>query len=123
MTEADQVAREPKVEPALWWGMFAGPIAWAFDLGFSYSLVQHACSTGHFYVLYLIDGICGAVALSGFFLAYGAYKRFPGDVKEEGGRPQDRAHFQAVTGMLFSLSFTVVILALSLPRWILSPCS
>jgi hypothetical protein len=34
--------------------MWAGPLAWAIDLGFSYVMAQHACSTGHYYVLHVI---------------------------------------------------------------------
>ena len=106
----------------IWWMMFAGPIAWACDLGFSYVLAQHACSTGHHYVLHLITVVCAAIALSGFAAAWSAYDRLPEEAREEGARPMDRAHFQILFGIVVSLAFTVVIVAEAIPRWILNPC-
>jgi hypothetical protein len=62
------------------------------------------------------------VALSGFLTGIADFKRLPSHVAEEGGSPFDRAHFQAILGMTFSLTFALVILAGTVPRWILSPC-
>ena len=122
MSAQEQLARETRFEFYGWWGIFAGPIAWAMDEGFSYSVVQHACSTGHFYVLYAATAVFISVALSGFFVALKSYLRFPqGEL--DGGKPHDRAQFQGILGMIFSLGFLVVILALGVPRWLLSPCS
>jgi hypothetical protein len=92
------------------------------DLGLSYTLEQHSCSTGHHYVLHVISIACFVIALTGFATGLMEFRRFPGGTKEEGGSPFDRAHFQALMGMIFSLSFAVVIIAGSVPRWILSPC-
>jgi len=122
LSTQEQLARETRFEFYGWWGIFAGPIAWAMDEGFSYSVVQHACSTGHFYVLYAATAVFISVALSGFFVALKSYLRFPqGEL--DSGKPHDRAQFQGILGMIFSLGFLVVILALGVPRWLLSPCS
>jgi hypothetical protein len=106
----------------LWWGLVAGFVAWGLDLGLSYMLEQHSCSTGHYYVLRIISSICMALALSGFALGFMEFKRLPENATEEGGSHFDRAHFQGLLGMAFSLCFAVVIIAASVPRWILSPC-
>lgn len=110
------------MELALWWSLFAGPVSWLFDLGFSYSLTQHSCSTGHYYVLHLISALCFVGALSGLYFGLANYRRFDAG-SEEGGYPHDRAYFQALIGILFSISFAIVIIAGSVPRWVLSPCS
>lgn len=122
MVNQEQLARETRFEFDLWWGIFAGPISWAFDLGCSYTMVQHACSTGHIYVLHIIDAIALLIALSGFHLALKGFRTFP-EGEPSGGKPHDRAHFQSILGMIFSAAFVVVNLAIALPRWILSPCS
>jgi len=122
LADQEQLARDTRFEIDLWWGIFAGPIAWAFDEGFSYSVVHHACSTGHFYVLYLTTIFSVLVALSGLFMALKGFRRFP-QGHPSGGRPHDRAHFQAILGMIFSIGFVIVILALGVPRWLLSPCT
>ena len=74
------------------------------------------------YVLHVISIVCFAIALTGFGTGLVEFRRFPGTTSEEGGSHFDRAHFQALLGMAFSLSFAVVVIAGSVPRWILSPC-
>lgn len=106
----------------LWWCMMAGPVAWAADLGFSYVLAQHACSTGHHYVLHLISFVCFVIALTGAAAGISEHKKLPEEVTEKGPRPFDRAYFQFLFGMVFSFAFAVVIIAGAVPRWILSPC-
>jgi hypothetical protein len=122
MAEAELKVEQGHTPPLIWWCMFAGPIAWAADLGFSYVLTQHSCSTGHHYVLHVITLVCFLLALSGAFA--GLYENFrtPDDAVEEGRRPRDRAYFQVLFGLIFSFAFAVAVVAASVPRWILSPC-
>src|SRR5438270_13971123 len=109
MAELEKTVR-PREAPALvWWTMFAGPFAWASDLGFSYVLAQHTCLTGHHYVLHLITIVCAAIALSGFAAGWTGYRVLPQEASEEGVRPMDRTHFQVLFGIVSSLAFTVVI--------------
>ena len=122
MERSEHVIRAGRTPWGLWWSLGAGFIAWSTDLGLSYMLEQHSCSTGHHYVLHVIDAVSLVIALSGFGTGLVEFKRFPGSTSEEGGSPFDRAHFQALLGMAFSLVFAVVIVAGSVPRWILSPC-
>jgi hypothetical protein len=122
MSTSEQIIKSGRTPRGLWWSLTAGFGAWAVDLGVSYVLEQHSCSTGHHYVLHVVSAVCLAIAVSGFETGLLEYRRFPGDTSEEGGSPFDRAHFQAVLGMIFSLSFAVVIIAGWVPRWVLSPC-
>ena len=122
MSTSEQMIKSGRTPRGLWWSLTAGFGAWAVDLGVSYVLEQHSCSTGHHYVLHVVSAVCLAIAVSGFGAGLLEYRRFPGDTSEEGGSPFDRAHFQAVLGMIFSLSFAVVIIAGWVPRWVLSPC-
>ncbi len=104
-------------------GIWLGPLAWALDLGFSYSLVAHSCSTGHYYVLHLVSAVCAAIALAGLGIAAQQYRQLPPGVNEEGGSVLDRVHFMALLGMTSSVGFFILIIAGAVPRWILSPCS
>ena len=122
MAELEHTVRRGQAPALIWWTMFAGPLAWACDLGFSYVLEQHTCSTGHHYVLHVITAICALIALTGFATGWVAYGAIPRDASDEGARPVDRTHFQVLFGMVFSLAFTVVIIAEAVPRWILHPC-
>jgi hypothetical protein len=122
MAPFEQIIKSGRTPWGLWWSLIAGFAAWAADLGLSYMLEQHSCSTGHRYLLHVISAVCLAIAVSGFGTGLVEFRRFPGNSSEEGGSPFDRAHFQALLGMIFSLSFAVVIIAGWVPRWVLSPC-
>ena len=122
MAELEKTVRPREAPAVVWWTMFAGPFAWACDLGFSYVLQQHTCSTGHHYVLHVITVVCALIALTGLAAGIAAYKRIPEEANDHGMRPMDRTHFQVLFGMVFSITFTVVIVAEAVPRWILNPC-
>ena len=122
MARSEQQIQAGRTPLGLWWSPIAGFAAWAFDLGFSYVLEQHSCSTGHHYLLHAISVVSLAIALTGFGTGWVEFKRFPGTTSEEGGSYFDRAHFQALLGMAFSLSFAVVVIAGAIPRSILGPC-
>jgi hypothetical protein len=122
MDELQETVRRGEAPGLVWWAMCAGPLAWAADLGFSYVLTQHSCSTGHHYVLHVITIVCALIAVSGFVAGWSAYSTIPGEATKDGERPLDRTYFQVLFGIVFSLSFTVVIIAGAVPRWILSPC-
>lgn len=122
MAEVEKTVDRGRAPATLWWAMCAGPVAWAADLGFSYVLAQHSCSTGHHYVLHLITVLCFLLALTGTLSAYSEHSKLPREVSEEGARPLDRAYFQILFGAVFSVAFAVVIIAGAVPRWILGPC-
>ena len=106
----------------LWWSLGAGFLAWGIDLGFGYVLAHHACAIGSRLELNIVTLISLLIALSGAIPGAIAYHRLPHDTSEEGGRPHDRAHFQSLLGIAFSLSFAVVILMAAIPTWIHAPC-
>ena len=122
MAEFEQTVASGHTPAGLWWCIFAGPVAWGIDLAFSYVLTQHSCSTGHHYVLHLITAICFLIAASGAVAGYLQYQRLPREVTEEGPRSWDRAYFQVLFGIVFSVSFAIVVIAGAIPRFILSPC-
>ena len=105
----------------LWWGILIGPVAWVLDQGLSYSIDQHACSTGKFYELHLITAACLLLALSGFLVGLRQLRKVPAG-QDDGGTPRDRSWFMAWLGILLSLEFALVVVAMAVPKVILSPC-
>ncbi len=105
----------------LYYGVLAGPLAWAGDEGLSYMLDQHACSTGHYYVLHVITILAILICVSGVLISLQQLSAAGGG-SEEGGSVRDRAFFMARLGVAMSIGFTLVIIALAVPRWVLSPC-
>lgn len=122
MAELERIVRRGETPALVWWTIFAGPFAWACDLGVSYVLAQHTCSTGHHYILHVVTIVCALIALSGLAAGWAVYKVLSHEAREEGVRPADRTHFQVLFGIVLSLAFTVAILAEAVPRWILNPC-
>ena len=54
MTSQKPIVEAGKTPVGIWWSLVAGFAAWGIDLGLSYMLEQHSCSTGHYYVLHTI---------------------------------------------------------------------
>ena len=107
---------------ALWWGVFAGAVGFALDEVLSYAIVQHTCSTGYHWLLHLYTALAIVLAFSGFFAARWCYQRLPETATLSGGMVESRSRFMAIYGMAASIAFTVVIIALAIPKWAMSPC-
>lgn len=105
----------------LWYGILIGPLIWSADQWISYSLVAHACSTGHFYLLKLITAISFVIAMSGALVATLNLARTR-EASTEGGSVADRSRFMAILGIAASLGWATLIVAMGIPRFILSPC-
>lgn len=120
MAESTHVRPAPPAAPQIL-GVVIGPLAWGADLLISYAVVQHSCSTGHYYVLHLISAICFAIAIAGALMSWRYYTGVRA-ANDEGGSPFDRSHFLNLLGVVSSVGFAIVIIAGALPRWILSPC-
>jgi hypothetical protein len=103
-------------------GVLLGPFAWILDEGLSYSLEQHSCSTGHFYVLHVISAVALIIALGGAGIAWRQLS-LVGTGSEEGGSIRDRSWWMARLGIALGIGFGVVIVALAVPKILLSPCS
>jgi hypothetical protein len=88
----------------------------------SYSITQHACSTGHHWELHLLSLLSGTAAAGATFIAYRNLRLTSEKERSDGGMPLDRTRFMAITGLMISAFFFVVIIAEAVPRFILSPC-
>ena len=107
---------------ALWWGIFAGPLAWAADLTISYGLVQWTCAHGGVAMLHTMTLFTLAVTASGGWTAWRAHQQIPEGRPTDGGGEIDRARFMAVLGLASTLLFAVSIVGLAVPRWVLDAC-
>lgn len=122
MGNADQFVDRGRTPARVFWSLIAGFVGWGADLGISYTVEQHTCSTGHHYLLHVITIVTLIIALSGLAAGISGFRRLPGDSTDHGGNPHDRAHFQSLMGIVFSASMAIVIIANAVPRFILHPC-
>jgi hypothetical protein len=107
---------------ALWAGILAGPVAWAFDLGVSYALVKWTCSSQRDTLLHMIPPAALAVVAGGAIVSDLALRRTPRHMPTDGGDPRGRARFMAVLGLTSCALFAVTIVAGAIPQWVLDAC-
>lgn len=105
--------RVPRRDLLLWLGMLAGPVAWALQLQATYSLAPTACTVESKLFLHLVSLGCLLLALGGAALARHLGK---------GACAESRERFMAVSGVVLSLGFALVIVALEVPNWVLRVC-
>src|SRR5947209_7989691 len=107
---------------ALWWGVLAGPIAFALDETISYATVQHSCSTGVHGIEHFYTALGILIACSGIAAAQWCYRRIPTSVSLEQGSTESRSRWMAIYGTAASIVFIVVMIAISIPKWAMSAC-
>lgn len=103
-------------------GMFLAPSAWALQLLINYSLTTTVCATGQAWLLHLVSLLAALTALGGALLARTAWTRLTSGSSQEGDADASSRRFLALTGMILSAFFVLVIVAGDLPAWWLSPC-
>jgi uncharacterized membrane protein YidH (DUF202 family) len=102
--------------------LLSGFVAFACQLSLHYVLRGHACHTQSPGLLYAITGCALLLTVVGGLLGFGILRALPADKHEEGGKPHDRAHFQALLAVGFNISFGVAIVALAIPAFLLPTC-
>jgi hypothetical protein len=106
------------------WPAFLAPLIALLDQSVAYSLVEWSCATQNSHVLHWVHFIFFAVAVTVTLPAWADSARYraatavPSDAGEAGGRPRMMSVAAALSGALSAL----VILAMWVPTWFLSPC-
>ena len=122
MIEGSESKRPPRLDVLLWSGFFAGPIAWVADLLISYSLVPTVCESGTRLPLIIVTAVAAIVSLAGAVIARSQSRFVPGGSQNEGSPDASRRRTMAVSGIVLSVAFTIVILAQAVPKVILDVC-
>jgi hypothetical protein len=112
---------EIATDTMLWAGVLAGPLVWSADLLISYSTVPHACKAGVVLPLHLYSLAAAGVALAGYWMARAALHRVQSHQNPAAGRAS-RGRFLAFCGMFLNCGFGLLIVAMAIPRFVLSPC-
>ena len=108
-----------------WGGWAVATVAWVLHLIVSYSVVEWYCRRGGDIeperVTLALNGltlITALMAAAGIWLAWHNLRR----VRQAGEDGRSRARFMAVSGILISTFFLVVILVEGIPPLVLGPC-
>jgi hypothetical protein len=105
---------------ALWFGLGAGPVAWAALLEINYVLSYVACEQRQSWMLHL--GTAGALVITAAG-ALAAWFAAPALHGPPGSTAEARARFMAVGGLALCAWFALVILATAIPVLFLDPCT
>jgi hypothetical protein len=108
--------------PLLRVSLLSGFVAFACQLSLNYVLRSHACNAHSSTILRAITVCALALVFVGLLLGFSVLRNLPAEKDEEGGKPHDRAHFQALLAFGFNSGFAVSIIALAIPAWLVPPC-
>lgn len=106
----------------LWYGLLIGAAAWKLQLVVNYAVVPYACWHRAEILGHLASFAAAALAASGAWVAWGSWKRYGGGMETEHGGAPVRGRWMAITGLVLSAYFVLLILGQWLPNLLLSPC-
>jgi len=121
-TEADDQFSSTSEVFKQWAGVVAGPLAWMFQQQASYLLVKFACKYGWHLPFHMVSLLALLLIVGGAFVAWHTWRQTGREWPSGSGGARPRSRFMAVLGLLLSGLFFVVIIAQSIPSFILSPC-
>jgi hypothetical protein len=109
--------------------LFAAPLAWAVQVGASYSLASLHCGNAQaarLATLIGVDAVTLAVALVGVFAAYRIWRATRHELEDSAGHPVDtgegRTRFLSLFGLIAGIGFAIAIAFLSIPSFVVPPC-
>jgi hypothetical protein len=98
---------------SLWFGLFAGPLAWTAHELLSYVLVRPACTASVLFLEYLVTIAALAVTGAGLYVAAPRTELRP---------PQTTTEFISLTSIVLNVLFAFAILMEAIPNVVVSPC-
>jgi cytochrome c biogenesis factor len=112
--------------PALWFGVLAGPLAWAALLQTNYVLSYVACEHRQTWMLHLAAALAIVVIAMGGLTAWRAMQRSDAHHRESADTAETaakRTRFMAVGGVILCAWFALVVFATFIPVLVLHPCT
>lgn len=103
-------------------GMLAAPVAWLLHLSVSFSLVGATCRNGSGWLHHVVAAAALAIALPGGWAAWKEWKSTPKD-EESAPRGRHRTHFLAISGMVNSAFFGLIIILTWAAAFVVPPCT
>lgn len=114
--------RAPRGTALLWFGILAGPVAWAIRLQVSYVLVPYACAAESQLSIHIVTAVTALLAASGAFVAWRAHRAL-GEGSTAASGAAGRSRFMALAGIVIGIWFIAQILVEGVPAFIVSACA
>ena len=102
-----------------WLALLAAPILLLWDQSIAYALSGWACATQHIAPMHAVHFGFAALTLAATIMAVTLWRE---TARAPAGPSNARRHFLAGLAVASGAFSTLVILALWIPNWMLSPC-
>lgn len=106
----------------LWFGILGPPVIWAVRIAANYILVPYACWWGWVPLLHAITLAASLGTAAAGWVAWRRWRKTGRGTEVELGGSATRTRFMALTGMLSSGFFLLVIVAEGLANVFVDPC-
>jgi hypothetical protein len=106
----------------LWTSILAGPIVWLISFQTNFALVPWACIFQAKLALYVVTLIALIACAGSGFLAWREWRALGAELNFEGPGPAPRSRMMALSGVVLSTGFFLVIVAQAIPEVILKDC-
>ncbi|MBV8708860.1 MAG: hypothetical protein JO182_10170 [Acidobacteriaceae bacterium] len=107
---------------ALWIGVLAGPVFWLCSFEAKFAWAPWACTFQTKLALYLVSLLALLLTAASGVLAWRQWKELGKDPAGEASGALARSRFMAIGGIVFSVSFCMVIVAQAIPELMLGAC-
>lgn len=106
----------------VWPALLLAPLLALADQGAAYALAGWSCAHPHHFVPHAVHAVFLAAILAVTFLAWPAARPGLTGLREEAGFSVHRHDGLAVSAVALGALSALVVLALWIPQWMLSPC-
>ena len=106
----------------LWGLMLGGPLLWLAYLETNYALVPWACGTGHQFVLVLASVLAFVGTTVMGAMAWTKWRTAGGRDATDAPAPRGRTAFMTMSGIGLGFFSSLVLLASTIPIFVLSAC-
>lgn len=111
------------VDRRLAFAMLAPPVIWLLHLSISFSLVRAACVSGSKSMLHLLTAGAFILIAGAGWLAFVFLRRIGQGPVDRGDVLRTRRRFMALSGVVFAVLFTILLVATEIPNLVMSSCS
>ena len=107
---------------ALWTVVLAGPVVWLCSFLANYALAPWACTFQSKLALYAVSLAALALCAVSTVYAWNLWKQLGAEWHAEGAAAVPRRRAMAISGIVLSAGFLLVVIAQSIPELMLASC-
>jgi hypothetical protein len=124
MIKAEQLPKDKDLGGnfARWVGVLLPPVSWAIQVQTLWLTTEYGCLDGNFNSNHIVSIAALICSMAGGLIAWTYLPDAPAKTDKEKGTPMARKRFMGLLGIVLSVFFSVVVIALWLPTLTGVPC-